>query len=380
MLSHHAIEKAVKDNIISQEQAVSLLKLGQPEPLSDTPDEQLRLIGGGNDIFVSVGIVLFLSGILLILGSIMSANQNLIAWLLILATLFTAQIVTKQKRMRLSSTILALFFVFFVGQIISKFAYNFIDTDAVFSNLDRLLKIRAVASWVSLLSGLTFLSSIGLYFWRFRVPILAAIAAATLTFLVWFQAVLFLFNHKVANGYLPNISQVPNTFRLSLFVCIICGLLIFSAAVTLDLHDRERRTVWSDCAFWLHVVSAPLLVHPLFLMATGFFFWGQEIIIPGHDAVIGLVVLIIFFTYVSIIIDRRSLLVPTLTYFGGLGIVNLVTSTADQAGIPPIAIVLLIIGTVVIFFGAGWQTIRKIVVTNTLPLKIMNKLPPITFS
>ena len=103
----------------------------------------------------------------------------------------------------------------------------------------------------------------------------------------------------------------------------MCGLIVFGIAVALDLHDRERRTVWSDCAFWLHVVSAPMLVHPLFVMATGQNIGGAEIA-AGSDAVIGLVVLIAVFTYVALAIDRRSLLVPTLGYFGTLGVQNLV--------------------------------------------------------
>jgi hypothetical protein len=96
-----------------------------------------------------------------------------------------------------------------------------------------------------------------------------------------------------------------------------------SIGVELDLHDRERFTVWSDCAFWLHVISAPLLVHPLFILST-----GQDVSFgtdrAGHFGLGHAGLMIAAFVYVALAIDRRSLLVPTLAYFGSLGIYYLV--------------------------------------------------------
>src|SRR5690606_34231460 len=141
---------------------------------------------------------------------------------------------------------------------------------------------------------------------------------------------------------------------------------VFVAAVLLDLHDRERRTIWSDCAFWLHVVSAPMLVHPLFIMAT-----GQDVVLgniePDGNASVMLGLLILGFVYVALAIDRRSLLVPTLAYFASLGIYYLINSTANTTGIPPFALILLVVGALIIIFGAGWQHIRNLIVRPTLP-------------
>jgi hypothetical protein len=119
-----------------------------------------------------------------------------------------------------------------------------------------------------------------------------------------------------------------------------------------------------------------MLVHPLFVMATGQTVGGAEIA-AGADAIIALATLIGGFTYIALAIDRRSLLVPTLGYFGTLGVQNLVGNTAIQAGIPPVALVLLAVGALVILFGAGWQRIRRLAVATTLPSSILKRLPPI---
>jgi peptidoglycan/LPS O-acetylase OafA/YrhL len=119
-----------------------------------------------------------------------------------------------------------------------------------------------------------------------------------------------------------------------------------------------------------------MLVHPLFIMAT-----GQDVafghIEPDSSASIMLAALIAGFVYVALAIDRRSLLVPTLAYFGTLGIYYLVNSAANTTGIPPFALILLVVGALIITFGAGWQHIRRLIVRPTLPAFILDRLPPI---
>src|SRR5690606_8335502 len=116
--------------------------------------------------------------------------------------------------------------------------------------------------------------------------------------------------------------------------------------------------------------------HPLFIMAT-----GQDVVFgriePGTDATIMLAVLIIGFVYVALAIDRRSLLVPTLAYFGSLGIYYLVNSAANTTGVPPFALILLVVGGLIIVFGAGWQRIRRLIVKPTLPTSVLDRLPPL---
>jgi hypothetical protein len=387
MITPEHLERAVGRGLISAAQAAGLVALAgekapAPAALTDdtpdtTPDEQLRLVGGGNDLFVTIGVLLLVFGAGFALTPLVGEDSPLLSVLLAGGVWALAEIVTRQKRMRLSSTVLAAMFMTLIAALIAHGLQSRIDLAALEANPLSIVAKRGEIGWLSLLAAGAFVGAATLYFWRFRVPVLAAIIALGVTALAFTQGALFLYDGVTTGSVaIPTLDQLPDVMRNALYVPLICGLAVFGIAVALDLHDRERRTIWSDCAFWLHVVSAPLLVHPLFIMAT-----GQDVafgaIAPGQDAVIGLVVLIAVFTYVALAIDRRSLLVPTLAYFGSLGVANLVGDAANGAGIPPIALVLIAVGALIILFGAGWQRIRKLIVATTLPSGLVHRLPPI---
>lgn len=378
MLSPRDIDTAVSRKIISAAQRDALLRLVSPDEVDETSDEQLRLIGGGNDIFVTIGILLFLAGGAFALVPLFGERLGPLVGFAAAIIWGLAEIVTRQKRMRLSSTVLATLFMNCVGYFVWLGVASQIDLAALSENVFAIFSLRGMAGWLSLVGTGVFVGAAVLYFWRFRVPVLAAFIALALTGYAFVQTGLFLYDGVLAGSVaVPAAEQLPAVLRNSLFMPLICGLIVFGIAVMLDLHDRERRTVWSDCAFWLHVVSAPMLVHPLFIMATGQPLGGMQVA-AGGDAVVGLVVLIAVFTFVALAIDRRSLLVPTLGYFGTLGVQNLVSGTAEHAGIPPVALVLISVGALVIMFGAGWQRIRHMVVGKTLPTSVLRRLPPIS--
>ena len=380
MLEPRHLDSAVSRGIISASQREALVALALPTleaATPDTPDEQLRLIGGGNDIFVTIGILLLFAGGSFALTPFIGSQPDILAAVACFSTWILAEIVTRQRRMRLSSTVLALFCMASTSWFGWRGVASHVDLSALENNPLSVFTLRGDAGWLSLAGTAAFVTAAAVYFWRFRVPVLAAVIALALTGFAFLQTGLFLYDGVLDGSVqVPLAEDMPNVLRQALWMPLLCGLIVFATAVALDLHDRERRTVWSDCAFWLHVVSAPMLVHPLFVMATGQTVGGAEIA-AGSDAVIALAVLIAVFTYVALAIDRRSLLVPTLGYFGTLGVQNVIGNTAVQAGIPPVALVLVSVGALVILFGAGWQRIRKLVVGSTLPSSVVRRLPPI---
>ena len=380
MLEPRHLDSAVSRGIISASQREALVALALPTleaATPDTPDEQLRLIGGGNDIFVTIGILLLFAGGSFALTPFVGSQPDILAAIAAFSTWILAEIVTRQRRMRLSSTVLALFFMASTSWFVWRGVASHVDLSALENNPLSVFTLRGDAGWLSLAGTAAFVTAAAVYFWRFRVPVLAAVIALALTGFAFLQTGLFLYDGVLDGSVqVPLAEDMPNVLRQALWMPLLCGLIVFATAVALDLHDRERRTVWSDCAFWLHVVSAPMLVHPLFVMATGQTVGGAEIA-AGSDAVVALVVLIAVFTYVALAIDRRSLLVPTLGYFGTLGVQNLIGNTAVQAGIPPVALVLVSVGALVILFCAGWQRIRRLVVATTLPASALTRLPPI---
>lgn len=380
-VSGATLEKAVAAGVITAEQRGLLLALETPADIPSTPaesdsdEENLRLIGGGNDLFVTVGTVLLTAGFYFVLTTMLRGQTFWIAGLLAIFAWVVAEIVTRQHRMKLSSTVLALVFMASVGVLLAQFVgdrYQIRMPETMW----QLLALRGPVSKAGyiLLGGQALAALV--YFWRFKVPILAGIIAIAITLLAFLQTALFLYDGIAAGTVTPpSLEDVPQLLRASLYMPLICGIIVFATGVAFDLHDRERRKVWSDCAFWLHVVSAPMLVHPLFIMAT-----GQDVVFghvePGSGATIMLALLIAGFVYVALAIDRRSLLVPTLAYFGTLGIYYLVNSAANTTGVPPFALILLVVGALIILFGAGWQRIRRLIVGSTLPTSLLDRLPP----
>jgi len=383
MLSRAQLDDAVTRQIIDADQRDRLIALadgtldtGAAATQAQSLDENMRLIGGGNDVFVTIGVVMLGAGLLAALMTVIG-DQRVTVFAIMAVFLWTvAEFVTRQRRMRLASTVIGLGFVFAVQAIL---------TDLIIVNYDLAipdnpLQLAAMRPQLGM-AGTLFLGGIALsavlYFCRFRVPIMAGVIALCLTGLAFFYVTLFLYD-GVTEGrlYMPAFDDLPELLRNALYMPLISGLVIFAVGVAFDLHDRERVTVWSDCAFWLHVISAPLLVHPLFIMST-----GQDVVFgeiePGTGAMVMLAVLIAVFVYVALAIDRRSLLIPTLAYFGSLGIYYLINSAANQTGIPPFALILLVVGALIIMFGAGWQRIRSLIIGPTLPTSLLDKLPPI---
>ncbi|WP_164892833.1 hypothetical protein [Mesorhizobium sp. M7A.F.Ca.US.010.02.1.1] len=384
MISAETLDKAIAKGLISQtlrdqleamERAVALAP--EARRADDEGDEEnLRLVGGGNDLFVTVGTVLLSAGFFFVLTTLLPGQTFWIAGILAVFAWGLAEIVTRQHRMKLSSSVLALIFM---AAILAALA---LQVEASFGirkpeTIWQLLALRQTASRAGYLFLGGGIIAAAIYFWRFRVPIIAGAIAIAFTLLAFLQTAIILYD-SVTTGAIapPRIEDVPELLRAALYMPLICGLIVFATGVAFDIYDRDRRKIWSDCAFWLHVVSAPMLVHPLFIMAT-----GQNVVFghiaPDANATIMLTILILGFLYVALAIDRRSLLVPTLAYFGSLGIYYLVNSASDSTGIPPFALILVVVGALIILFGAGWQRIRRIVVKPTLPAAVIRRLPPL---
>jgi len=383
-------EEAVEKSIITANQRDALFEIAEHRLLGiarahETPDmdddveatngdEPFRLIGGGNDVFVSVGIILLFAGALFLLNTIFGEGSTALYASVMLASWLVAEFVTRQKRMKLSSTTLSVFFGLSAASLLGPWVMSQFNL-SVPENVFDLMAMRSEISVAgfSLFGGFALLAIV--YFWRFRVPILAGVIALCATALIFLFSALYIYDGVLSQSVnVASFADLIDLMRTTLYVPLVCGILVFATGALFDLYDRNRITTWSDCAFWLHVVSAPLLVHPLFILAT-----GEDVVIgtiePSLTAAILLTLLILGFIYVALIMDRRSLLVPTLGYFGSLGIYSMVSDAATNTGIPPLALILLAIGAMIIIFGAGWQRIRKLVMRATLPQSAIEHLP-----
>ena len=381
-LTPFQLEVAIERGLIAPDQRDALLALAE-EPAAQLveTDEAFRLVGGGNDVLRRVGNCAAHVGRVVRHHSMGRRHSRCLrfngrfSWGL-------AEFVSRRRRMKLSSLIISVAFTttiiaglgFWIAQTV-----EFVAIDNPLRALDLRDQIRSVAMMAIAAVGLAAL----VWFARFRVPIMTALLVLTA---LAFAAI------GIADGVVDGIvswrtpvaSQADAVAlgKSLLWVPLVMGLVVFAIGVVLDLKDRHRDTLLSDCAFWMHVISAPLIVHPLFVLATGTmpFFASVLPIETGNgeaSATITLLMLVAVFFYIALAIDRRSLLVPALGYFATVGIVSLVQATASTTGVPVFAVVLALVGIIVIVFGAGWQTIRRVIVATSLPRRVLDRLPPI---
>jgi hypothetical protein len=356
MISNETLARAVDEGIISNAQAESLRSLERtvtPPPAMDTwsesaakspDDESLRFVTGFSDIFVAIGLALFCGAAGYFLarffgGAVMWAGLAFLAWLL-------AEFFTRSRRMALPSIMLLALFVF------SAFGAA-AETFAGWSPLTYFWdgKPLTVGAFTAIwLAGLVTAACAALHYWRFRVPITVAAGAAALA--VTFVALVFAIwpsrDHAMFN-------------RLLLF----CGIVVFAAAMRFDSSDRERVTRRTDIAFWLHLLAAPLIVHPVISTLLGD---KTPVESPAAIEILGIFLL---FALVAVAIDRRAMLVSGLTY-AGIAFGSLVR----QIGFSDFTIpsTLLALGAFVLLLSAGWQPLRRAVL-RFFPAPISRRLP-----
>ena len=150
---------------------------------------------------------------------------------------------------------------------------------------------------------------------------------------------------------------------------LFCGLAVFCYAMWWDLSDRLRTTKRSDVAFWLHLVAAPLIAHPLF-------YWmgvtdGGSV---GVLTAVGVLVIYVAFGLIALTVDRRALLVSALAYV----LIALAQLFRNYGAIElSVALTALLIGSALLGLSAWWQMIRRSLV-GVLPSYARIRLPPIT--
>ena len=135
--------------------------------------------------------------------------------------------------------------------------------------------------------------------------------------------------------------------------------------MTFDMSDRERLTRRADCAFWLHLLAAPLIVHSIVAPLL-----AESAVGPG--AAVAIVSLFAVLSFVALTVDRRALLVSSLLYLGYANSKLLSWSgvASENAGLS-----ILIVGGTVLVLSVAWQPLRRLVL-QILPAAIRDLVPP----
>ncbi|MCA1678994.1 MAG: hypothetical protein LC777_08650, partial [Actinobacteria bacterium] len=146
---------------------------------------------------------------------------------------------------------------------------------------------------------------------------------------------------------------------------LLLGVGIFLLAMWWDASDRARLTRRSDVAFWLHLLAAPMIVHPVFTLLglnNGSVTLGEGLVVIALYVALGLT---------ALAVDRRALLVSALAYvlwaladlFKKFGAVEL-----------NVALTALVIGSSLLLLSAFWHQARGAIV-RPLPEGLRERLP-----
>jgi hypothetical protein len=240
------------------------------------------------------------------------------------ASWLLAEYFTRKRRMALPSIVLLLVFAVSVFAAVAEI----LDATPI-----RTLFFSFYMGWPAFNAGLVTAAAAALHYWRFRVPITVAAGAAALVASV--VALLYIF--------VPDLSH-----RQSAPLLLLCGLAVFALAMRFDLSDPKRRTRRTDIAFWLHMLAAPLIVHPLVSAVLGD---------GGMDTASALVILAIFvvLALVALVVDRRAILVSGLGY-AGYAFGSLIAKAGMGDGVVPFT--MLVLGALVLLLSAGWHALR----------------------
>ena len=305
----------------------------------DEAAEAPRLIRGFHDVLITIGLLTALGG-LWALGT---------AFAVIPAVVILAEIFVRRQNLALPAFVLTLVLAAAVPMSI----FGLLRGDESPLVLSGIFVAQAIA--------------LGLFYWRYRVPV----ALASLI-LAGFGVAFFL-----AMSIYQEATGIPFDHESNAQIFGLIGFLLsgglFWVALRYDIQDRERVTRRSDVAFWLHLATAPMLLYSMFLMIFGSngFWWSSNP--TASDALIA-VILITVMILVGIVIDRRAFVTSGLLSLG----VALYTITAS-VGITLSSIgafSFLAVGIIVLVLGTGWHFLRKSLV-HKLPDSWQSVLPPV---
>jgi hypothetical protein len=201
-----------------------------------------------------------------------------------LALFFTAR-----RRMALPSIVLLLAFV---GSVFLTIAFALV----LAVGPEMLDNNEQLAGVLGAVSAAVAAAAAWLHWQRFRVPITVAAGAAAVAAI----AVGLLF---AALG-----ETVEQARDLVLGFVLLLGIGVFLFAMRWDSSDPARVTRRSDVAFWLHLLAAPMIVHPVFTLL------GLN---DGNATILDGVIVIVLYVAIglaALAIDRRALLVSALAY------------------------------------------------------------------
>jgi len=369
MFDRTDIRAAVEAGAISDEGAkrfeAFLKARNDPERMLDP--ENLRFLTNFNDVFLTIGIVVLMTG-LGFLSAISMINlmglpgmtdpetlQEATAFAgkikmvvllapipMIVAAWLLAEYFCGKRRLLLPSMALSGFIVWASSIAAAGLATFLIPDEMVISGSS-----RGDFNPFQVLTGMGYAGfaaaaiAAGAIFWRFRLPFSLFLLAGSIAGLFYTAVV-------QASGI-----QGP-TLMLGGAVTLAIGLATLAAAIWFDMKDPTRSTRNSDHAFWLHMAAAPQIIFGVRVLVLGSGFDEAS----TQFATVMLIVLVLF-GVISLAINRRALIVSGLvTFTASLWVL---VNNSGWSGLNSLMLTALIVGGSIVLLGGGWRTVRRTV-------------------
>lgn len=327
MYTDEDLNHAVEAGIFSPEAAARFRDHVQTHRNTVRQDEEnFRLVTGFNDIFVVLACTLLLAS-----SAWLSGGEGFIAPLTTAALSWPlAEFFVRKRKMALPAIFLL---VTFVGGV---FATAYLMTEG-----------HALEDQLMIASGLTLIAAY-LHWLRFAVPITVAAGAGAAAALI-------------AAVVGPRLEWGDGL----LYLILALGVALFAFAMYWDAKDRNRITRNTDIAFWLHLLSAPLIVHPVFALLG---------ILDGRQDPAGLALVIALYlglTFISLVVDRRAFMVSALIY-----VLYALNELLESAGMQDqgFAFAGLLISGSLLMLSGFWRKSRSVVL-RMVPELVRRRVP-----
>ena len=361
-LSPDDLKSAVEAGVIDAAQAEKLRAMRASsvlapadanEPLAD--EEHFRFLNGFNDVFLTIGVLLVAGA--LIFAATPQFSGSVLGVMTLAAAIFwlLSEILVRRLRAVLPGIALSILFVAFAATAI---VIQLHSTMGIESTSDPWAEL-AFWRYPSLLFSVPALAAAVAYYVRFRLPF--ALALIALAAYGVFRSALHAYG--MAEG-----ADTP-------FIEFASGLIILAAAMAYDARDLKRTTRLSDCAFWLHLVAAPLIVSPIITLIK------QS---TADSATTSIIVLMTVFALglFALAIDRRALLVSSLLYFTFAVYHLLSGGTLQTPGYnaqfisTSLVMTLALVGAFVLVLGVFWHPLRRRLLPLVQNTGLARYLPP----
>jgi hypothetical protein len=342
------VRAAVAAGILTEAQAASLSALASDRagrraalPSEDEPFEFFR---GFSEIFISIGLIILLSGVtvlLIVFGgfavlTLVPLTSAGIAW-------WWAGYFTLKRRMTLPSMVLATAY----GAGVMLFVFSLLGQIDVDDRLTGILGFSFAAAGMLL------------WFRHFHLPFAAFLTGAFVLGAIYAMtasasnvAGLFL-----AGGYdsLFDLNESPAFATATL----VFGIGAFLVGMWFDTRDPHRLGRHAATAFWCHLMAAPALVNTVALTLL-------------NGSGIGLLSLALAaITVLALVIDRRSFLTAAIVYIA----IVIGWLMGEGSGTSWI-FVLLLLGAFITAIGTWWVQLRAWVMGVLPDFPGKSRLPP----